>query len=86
MRVHGDVNTCTMRDMFVIWILQKQHTTTKSRDNVDGAVQCWDLPAMVPYTTVPFLSSIWTFSLESFIKNLQLQEKRTTVSNMGQSR
>jgi hypothetical protein len=26
---------------------------------------------MVPYTTVPFLSSICTFSFDSFIKNLQ---------------
>lgn len=29
-------------------------------------------PAIVPYTTVPFLSSICTFSFESFIKNLQM--------------
>lgn len=37
-------------------------------------------PVMVPDTTVPFFSSICTFSLASFIKNLQAGQDDTSLS------
>lgn len=40
---------------------------------MQGETSTWmksHAPAMVPYTTVPFFNSIWTFSFDNFIKNL----------------
>lgn len=48
-----------------------QRLTAQRSHNNTQLQQRWHAPVIVPYTTVPFFSSICTFSFASFIKNLQ---------------
>ena len=77
MSVHGNIDTC-MAQIPAAKVQQRGTETVGLRELLTACMQEGAeagmgavLPETVPWMTVPFLSSIWTVSLDSFIKNLQ---------------
>ncbi len=71
-RSHGWLCSEVAENLFMqAWRQVHAPANSKQRAAVDRDSPS---PTMVPYTTVPFLSSICTFSLESFIRNLQQKD------------